>query len=141
MRTGPQYVVRGLAKRLILLLVGLAALMLTGRVEGAGVAAGLLVAFALVTHVTAFGVATATRAAPPARLRIAAVAGVLLAAIAGVWASGGSAFAFLVARIGGLTISVGGALMHVAAALAVAGAGAFVFVAIAGRASALGDQR
>lgn len=141
MRLGPQRVLRGFAKRLVLLLLAMAALMLTGASEGAGVAAGVLAALALVVHVAAFGIAAALTAAPPAALRLAAVAGLALAAGAGVWAARGEAFDFILARTGDVTLSPGGALLHLAAALVVAGAGGFVFFAVAGRAGALGDER
>lgn len=139
MRPGPQRVLRGLAKRLVLLLLALAALLLAS--SGAGVAAGALIALAIVVHVSAFGVATAIAAAPPAALRVAAVAGLALAAMAGLWAARDTAFRFILVRAGDVTLSPGGALMHLAAALVVAGAVAFVFLALAGRASALGDER
>lgn len=139
MRIGAQRVLRGFAKRLTLLLLALAALLLAGRADSAGVAAGVLVVLALVVHVTAFGVAATLDAMPPKALRIVAVAGVALAAGAGVWAAGDGAFDFIFTRTGDVTLSIGGALLHLAAALVVAGAGACVFLIVAGRASVLGD--
>jgi len=139
MRIGAQRVLRGFARRLTLLLLACAALLLAGRVDGAGVAAGILAAMALVVHVTAFGVAAALAAISPAVLRVTAVAGLAVAAGAGVWAAREQAFDFMLVRVGDVTLSPGGALLHVAAALVVAGAGAFVFLTIAGRAGVLGD--
>jgi hypothetical protein len=139
MRPGPQRVLRGFAKRLVLLLLALAALLLA--TSGAGVAAGALIALALIVHVSVFGVAAGLAAAPPTALRIAAFAGLAIAAMAGLWAARDTAFRFILVRAGDVTVSPGGALLHLAAALVVAGAAAFVFLAVAGRASTLGDQR
>lgn len=130
---------RGLAKRLVLLLLALAALMLAGTTAGAGIAAGALLALALIVHATTFGVAVALRAAPPRALRIVGLVGLALAGAAGVWMARDNAFEFIVLPAGALPVSVGGAIMHGAAALVVSGALTFVFLAVAGRATALGD--
>ena len=141
MRYGAQLVVRTLAKRVIALLLVLGCLALVGDPRGGGVQAGLILAAALVCHGVAFGVAATVRAAPPATLRLAAALGVLFAAGAGVWLSGAQMFAFFAMPLGGVDLSVGGLLMHAAAALAIAGAGAFIFLCLAGRVTALGEER
>lgn len=141
MRYGPQLVARTLAKRVTALLLVLGCLALVGDQRGGGVQAGLLLAAALVCHAVAFGVAVTVKAVSPAALRVTAAAGVLLAAAAGVWAARAEAFGFIVARVGGLEVSPGGMLVHVGAALAIAGAGAFIFLCLAGRATALGEDR
>lgn len=141
MRYGAQLVVRTLAKRVTVFLLVLGCLTLAGDPRGAGVQAGLLLAAALVCHAVAFGVGPTTKAAPLGALRMAAAAGVLAAACAGVWAARAEAFNFIIAPLGALNVSPGGALVHLAAALAVAGAGAFIFLCLAGRATALGDDR
>ncbi|MDX2235151.1 MAG: hypothetical protein NW200_11705 [Hyphomonadaceae bacterium] len=139
MRIGAQRVLRVLAHRVIVLLLAAGAFLLAGDPRGAGLAAGLLVTLALIAHTVAFGVAATMTAAAAAWWRWCAAAGVLLAAGAGVWASQGEAFALSAATLGGLALSWGGALLHLAAFLVSAGACVFVFVCIAGRATALGD--
>ncbi len=141
MRYGPQLVARALAKRVTVLLLVLGCLALVGDPRGAGVQAGLLLAAALVCHAVAFGVAVTVKAAAPGALRIAAAIGVLIAVCAGVWAARADVFDFTPMRVGALTVSPGGALVHLGAALAVAGAGAFIFLCLAGRATALGEDR
>lgn len=141
MRPGPQAVVRRLAARVVLLTLALAAFALLGAPQAAGVAAGALAAAAAATYLVAFGVSAATVAAPPAVLRAVAVAGIVLAGAAGLWAAHDAAFAFDSWRIGGLSLSPGGALMHLAAFAVVAAGAAFVFACIAGRASALDAGR
>ena len=141
MKYGPQLVVRALAKRVTAFLLVLGCLALVGDPRGGGVQAGLLIAAALVCHAVAFGVAMTVKAAPPAMLRIAAGTGVLIAACAGVWGARTEAFNFIVVPFAALDISPGGALVHLGAALGVAGAGAFIFLCLAGRATALGEER
>jgi Domain related to MnhB subunit of Na+/H+ antiporter len=139
MRYGAQTVARVLTRRVIALLVVLGCVALVGDPRGGGVQAGALLAAALIVHAVTFGVAATVRAASPTTLRTASALGVLLVIAAGVWAARGDAFAFIVSRVGGFDISLGGALTHLGAALTVAGAGAFIFVCIAGRATAIGD--
>lgn len=141
MRPGPQAVLGALAKRLTVLLLALGALALVSDPKGAGLVASWLVIAALMVHAIAFGVAATLRATPPSVLRIGAVVGVLVAAGAGVWAANGEAFGFLVARTGMLSFAPGGVIVQAAALLAIVGAGAFLFLCIAGRATALGDGR
>lgn len=141
MRYGSQLVVRALARRVTAFLLVLGCLALFGDPRGGGVQAGVLFAAALVCHAVAFGVAGTVKAVPPATLRIGAAAGVLVAACAGVWATQRAAFDFSAMSVGAFSIAPGGALLHVAAALAVAGAGAFIFLCLAGRATALGEDR
>lgn len=141
MKQGAQAVVRVLGKRSVLLLLALGAFALAGDPRGAGVEAGILVAAALAVHAIVFGVAATIAAAPPTALRTGAAAAVLLAAGAGVWAARGAAFDFFGVRAGALTLAPGGALLHLAAFMCVAGAGAFIFLCIAGRATALEAER
>ena len=140
MRYGAQVVARALAKRVTVLLLALGCLALVGNPHGAGVAGGLLIAAALICHATAFGVEATMKATPARVLRIAAVLGVVIAAVAGIWAADTEAFNFSAVRIAGIIASPGGALMEIAALLVVAGASAFIFFCLAGRVTALGDE-
>ena len=141
MRYGAQLVARVLAQRVTVFLIVLGCLALLGDPRGGGVQAGLLFAAALVCHAVAFGVAATVKAAPPKALIVAAAAGVLLVACAGVWAGSERVFDFTTASVGAIDVSPGGALVHLATALAVAGAVAFIFLCLAGRATALGEDR
>jgi hypothetical protein len=140
-RFGAQVLLRTLSKRAILLLLALSGLLLVGDVQSAGVAAGALAAGAILVHAIAFGVGATLTATPPRLLRTLAAGAVLVSAGAGVWLANTQAFGFFEGRVLGIAISPGGALMHLAALVAVAGVAAFMFLAIAGRASALGDDR
>lgn len=139
MRYGAQAVARALAKRVTVLLLALGCFALVGDPRGGGVEAGLLLAGAVFCHATAFGVDATLKAAPAGALRLAAAVGVLIAAGAGLW--GARAFEFTTTRIGGVLASPGGALMQLAAALVVAGVSAFIFLCLAGRVTALGEDR
>ena len=74
-------------------------------------------------------------------LAIPGFVGVLVTVCAGVWTARSEAFNFTALTVGAMTVSPGGALVHMAAALAVAGAGVFIFLCLAGRATALGEDR
>ena len=140
MRYGAQVVARALAKRVTVLLLALGCLALIGNPHGAGVAGGALIAAALICHATAFGVDATMQAAPARALRIAAALGVAIAAGAGIWAADAEPVNFGAVRIAGVIVAPGGVLMALAALLAVAGASAFIFFCLAGRATALGDE-
>lgn len=140
MRHGAQVVARTLAKRVSVLLLALGCLALVGNPHGGGVAGGALIAAALISHATAFGVDATMKAAPARVLRAVAAVGILAAAVAGVWGGASTALDFSVLRIAGERVAPAGALMECAALLVVAGAGAFVFFCLAGRVTALGDE-
>lgn len=140
MRPGARAVAGQLARRVTLLLLVFAGAALFADPRANGVLAGFLVLAAMLTSATVFGVAGARAATPPRALFGAAVLGLVLAAIAGVWGSSGAAFAFWSTDAAGVRFSVGGAATQIAAALAVAGAGGFIFLCLAGRAVPLGDD-
>lgn len=139
MRSGPQSVARVLGKRMTPLLVLLAVLALVGDPRGGGVQAGLILAAAIAFSVIIGGVTHAVEAFPPAVLRSAAAWGVALGVGAGVFAATGGVFDFIVVQIAGRPISIGGALVHLAAFMTVAAVGALVFVCFAARATPLDD--
>jgi multicomponent Na+:H+ antiporter subunit B len=140
-RPGSAAVARGLGKRIAPLLLLLAVLALVGDPHGGGLQAGLIFAAAVAMHTVVFGVRRAMTAFPPALLRTAGVWGACLAAGAGVFAATGGAFEFIVVDISRMPVSVGGALLHLAAFVAVGGVTALVFLCLAGRATPLDDAR
>lgn len=141
MRPGPQAVARVLGKRLAPLFVLLAVLALVGDPRSGGVLAGLILAAGVASVAIVSGVAAAIRAFPPAILRQAAMWGVGLAIGAGVFAAAGAAFDFIIVEVSGRKTSIGGALLNLAAFIAVGGVGGLVFLCLAARATPLDDAR
>lgn len=141
MRSGSQAVARVLGKRVAPLLVLLSVLALVGDPRGGGVQAGLILAAAIAFTTIIGGVTQAVRAIPPAILRSAATWGVGLGLGAGVFAASGALFDFIVVKIAGQSISIGGALLHLAAFVTIAAVGALVFLCLAARATPLDDAR
>ncbi|KAF0171979.1 MAG: hypothetical protein IV086_07115 [Hyphomonadaceae bacterium] len=141
MRPGSRAVARGLGKRIAPLLLLLAILALLGDPRGGGVQAGLIFAIGVAMHAIVFGAARAMSTFSPAMLRTAGVWGVCLAAGAGVFAAAGQAFGFIVVDIAGMPVSIGGALLHVAAFVTMGGVAALVFLCLAGRATPLDGAR
>lgn len=141
MRPGPQAVARVLGKRLAPLFVLLAVLALVGDPRSGGVLAGLILAAGIVSVAIVSGVAAAIRAFPPAILRQAAMCGVGLAIGAGVFAAAGAAFDFIIVEVSGRKTSIGGALLNLAAFIAVGGVGGLVFLCLAARATPLDDAQ
>lgn len=133
MRPGSEAVVRGLGKRIAPLLLLLALIVLVGDPRGGGVQAGLILAGGVAMHAIVFGARRALAAFPPAMLRTAGVWGVVLAAGAGVFAAANQAFGFIVIDIARMPISMGGALLHLAAFVTVGAMTALVFLCFVGR--------
>ncbi len=139
MRPGTRAIARGLGKRIPPLLLLLAVIALVGDPRGGGVQAGLIFAAGVAMHAAVFGATRALSAFSPAMLRTAGVWGACLAAGAGVFAATGQAFGFIVVDIAGAPVSIGGALMHVAAFVTLGGVAALVFLCLAARATPLDD--
>ncbi|MBL8557188.1 MAG: hypothetical protein JNM47_00585 [Hyphomonadaceae bacterium] len=141
MRTGPQAVARVFGKRIAPLVVLLAVFALLGDPRGGGVLAGLILAAAAAFTATIGGIALAMQVFAPAVLRSASTWGVALGLAAGMFASSGAAFNFIIVEIAGRSISVGGALLHLAAFVTVASVGALVFFGLGAREPAVDDPR
>jgi multicomponent Na+:H+ antiporter subunit B len=135
MNPSRESVVRVLGKRIAPLLVLLAFVCLAGDPRANGVQAGVLFAAGVAIYATIFGASRAISAFPLALLRTLVVWGLCLAAGAGVFASSGRAFAFSSIDFGRLPVSIGGALMHFGAFVAVAAGAALVFLCVAARAT------